>query len=206
MIYFEKHRDGSISKWNITFDIDDLEIIKKQVMEKFHKVIHHEHDLDEDIAKARLESKKYHNFTMVKNLNSETYHVTYDEYEYPRLVYLIEDLLCGDLSAISSIESPTETGQRKYNERIETLADEIDTIDNFDTDKKIRKLEELKVAIRESNINKSEKKLSKYYEMTQSVINRYLIAHLEPEEVENIESFFDMSIPEIVKAKQRRIF
>jgi len=203
MIYFEKQEDGTITKWDITFDEDDLKEIREEVINNCSKITHFD-KVDRLISIPEIDGVIIKNY-FAEKVDYDTrflYHITYDEYKYPRLVTLIDSLLSGDLTVINEIETPVETREYEYVNMIESLDTEIDSIDNYDVDRKIRKLEQLKKVISESESNKKENPLSKYYEITGSVINMYFVDYLESSEIERLEEFFDIDIKEVVKKKE----
>lgn len=188
MIYFERCKDGSINKWDITYDEEDLRSIREEVIKNFSSI---------------SSSKK----TSIKRSLNDGNDVTmlYYEFSHPKLIGLIDKLLLNDFSVLQEIEAPKETGQNYYEDLIISLDDEIDTIDNFDVDRKIKKLQELKEVLNKRNLNKNNNGLSRYYEMVQSIINMMLLDHMDEEEVEKLEDFFEMSVDKVIKDKQKRL-
>ena len=188
MIYFERCKDGSINKWDITYDEEDLRSIREEVIKNFSSI---------------YSSKK----TSIKRSLNDGNDVTmlYYEFSHPKLIGLIDKLLLNDFSVLQEIEAPKETGQNYYEDLIISLDDEIDTIDNFDVDRKIKKLQELKEVLNKRNLNKNNNGLSRYYEMVQSIINMMLLDHMDEEEVEKLEDFFEMSVDKVIKDKQKRL-
>ena len=177
MIYFERCKDGSICS-----------------LDKFIEKVINGLDTDEKILDLEKNSNEGNDGTML-----------YYEFSHPILIELIDKLLLNDFSVLQEIEAPKETGQNYYENLIISLDDEIDTIDNFDVDRKIKKLQELKEVLNKRNLNKNNNGLSRYYEMVQSIINMMLLDHMDEEEVEKLEDFFEMSVDKVIKDKQKRL-
>ena len=200
MIYFKKCGDY-ISKSYVTIDIDNLKNVREEVINNCSGIIHHEHVCNISEIENRLVGIDYKNLEKEK-IDDVTYKIIYDEYKYPRLVELIDKLLSGDSSVISEIASPKETNQNYYDENIEKLNDEINTINNFSTDVKIRKLIELRKLIIEAEINRKRKNIAKYYEMVKTLITVHHIEDISLNTIEMVEKFFDISIDDVIKVKK----
>lgn len=202
MIYFKKEKDGSISKWDVTYDEEKLKLIREEVIDKFSDVFYHEHYLTKEELEI-IESNDIYKNIEKKQSSDNKFFVTYEKYMYPRLVELIDSLLENDFSVLNEIETPIETKQNYYKDMIESLNEEIDTIDNYDVNRKIKKLEELREMIYESKKNKEKKDISKYYDMVNDTINIQLLRNLNVNDVVKFEEFFDINTEEVIKTKKK---
>ena len=204
MIYFERHIDNSVSKWDVSFDSEELKNIYSIIMEECRATTHHFHKLTAEELTARINAGNCHNFVRGQlDCSTGLIEVSYDVYEYPRLLNLVQQLLSGDASVIDEIARPIETGQNKYDDIVDTIDMEINGIDNRDIERKKSKLEELRVALNRARENKKEKRLTKYYDMVYGALNMRLIGVLNPAEVKMYEEFFSTSIDSMIKDMQK---
>lgn len=203
MVYFEfKEHDGIIVKWNIELDVDKLKEIRKEAIENCSDIYHHEHKILITEEENKLANRYYRN-KKVKVLEDdpEKCILTFDEYVYPRLIKLIDDLLDGDAHVVSEIISPVETNQNYYDESLKKLDEEISLIDNYNFDLKIRKLSQLRDLVAEAKANENKKNISKYYQLVRESLNLEFIDEIEYSEVYRVMNFFDMPCDEVIKTK-----
>lgn len=204
MIYFERHIDNSISKFDVSFDPEVLESICSIIMTECRDTLHHVHKLTTEELNVRINGGNCHNLVRGQlDPSTGLIEVSYDEYKYPKLVTLVQQLLSGDASVIGEIARPIETGQRNLDDIVDTIDMEINNINNRDVEKKIRKLEELRAALARARENKREKRLSRYYDMVYGALNMNLLGVLSSAEVEIYAQPSNTSTDSIIEDKQK---
>lgn len=203
MISYVNRSDGSIEKWNVEFFEDYLLTIREEVINNCSSIRYCSYALTEEQIKEKMQDPHIRNLVRKQEEEEGVYRVNFEVHDYPRLVGLIDRVFDGDVLAIEEIQYPTEVGNKYFDEKVQRLSCEIDFISNFSIDLKIRKLEELGRLIDRTKRNKLDL-LESYYERVESAINATLLKYLEPNEVEYLEDFFDISLKNLVDKKVKK--
>lgn len=210
MYYYVENND-KIEKYEIEFDKEKLKKLKIEIINKCSEITHKEYN--------NTIEPNYFDYLKIRNYQSKQigtvegrdyapdktlYHISYDEYIFPYLVTLIDRLLKNDIEALNEIFNPSiEKEKISFTQRIENLSKEIDEINNFDTNKKITKLQELQKLIETQKLNSSQLPVSLYYTKVQELITFKYINSMKITEIEKTESFLGVipSKPKIFHKK-----
>lgn len=184
MEYYSKC-DDKIRKLDVRFDIEKLEKLKQEIIKSCSLITHFEYD-----ATVFPESNKVRNvenlkFELIGNRDEfnfpdrNVYHFSFDEYRFPYLVRLINELQSGNSDALYEIINPNykmekfafkENIEKLNNETINKLVKEINNMDNTKFDEKIIKLNNLKELIKQKEMNKDRIPVCLYYIKVRSLI------------------------------------
>lgn len=201
MIYFVK-KDKQIEKYEVTYDKDEIEKLKYEIIEKCSEITHHSYDdtggPDENdylrirnLTKIKVGIREHNDFY---DIAPETiYHFEYDEYELPYLVSLIDMLYHKNSGALYMILNPDFSYEpESFEKRINDLMKKASRISNRKTKEKIAILEDLARLINQAELNANQKSVKDYYPKVQKLINLRLIDSIQLAELEKIQSFFEI--------------
>ena len=144
MIYFRKN-DEVIEKYQVDFDKEEIEKLKKEIINNCSFIQHEEYESD---YSPRFTDEIIRNFTYTptgkeKEYFEETrdiYRYSYDEYKPPYLVKLINQLLNGNSKAIDEILTYDISTKSSIDDRINLANQEFSKIAPEDITKKKKKL------------------------------------------------------------------
>lgn len=199
MIYFKD--EGKIrKKYEISLDKAALERIKIEIINNCSRIKHHDYET--------TKTPNYFDYLKIRNYKEEEigiresrdfyssdetlYHVIYDEYEYPYLVEIIDKLLNGEVNAIDEILNPNfEKEPICIDEEIASLKQEIETIflDNKNINKKIDKLNELKLLYEQKKLNENQISVIEYYTKVKEMISFKLVDYMEIDLINKVNKF-----------------
>jgi len=202
MYYFEGDKD-KITKYKISFEEKELEKIKIEIINNCSTIIHREERTTFGMfgfGKSRFQDRlKYRNYREEKvgikeyidGPDEDIYHITYDEYIYPKLIELIDKLIKGDISVIEEIFNDDKIEKPiSYEEKIKKVSLELDKIDNLNIKEKRNKLNELEKVIKEAKLNENRKSIIYYYEEVKKIVIFNKEDEISLEEVERVRNFF----------------
>lgn len=198
MIYFRKN-DEVIEKYQISFDKEEIEKLKKEIINKCSFIKHEEFESEYSpkFTDKIIKNFRYTSTGVEKEYFEETrtiYHYSYDEYQPPYLVELINKLLNGDLKSIDEILNYDLSSEISIDDKICSLNKELMEIDSEDITKKKEKLRELHVLLNCKNLNKNQQSIDPYYNRLVDLIKFNLIDLLQMSELSKIESFFEIDL------------
>lgn len=203
-MYYYADKKEFVEKYLITFSKDELENLRIDVINNCSEIVHHEYDATHgpnkyDGLKIRNYSEK---FIKIKESNDslqwpdqKIYHYSYDEYKFPNLVSIIDELIKGNTFVLDellndSIISKVET----IEERIKKASDELDNIDNLKIHEKKEKLNELQHLINLNELNKNQKSIIPYYDKLNKLLVLELVDTISKEELERVYQFFETKL------------
>jgi len=208
MNYFVRKED-TIEKYLVEFDREELEKLKLEIIENCSLVKHHEYDgIDGPDSFDYLRIRNYREVKIGSiEINREfgemadIYHFSYDEYEFPQLVTIIDNLLAFDLEAIEKIMNPDYSSFEKepLREMIQSLSAEIDKISNWDPKQKIEKLKMLEQLFDriELNTNRDIKPVEPYYRKVKNLLKVELVDSINIEDLLKVQNFFEIELNNI---------
>lgn len=205
MIYFDKQED-KIEKYLVEFDQEELQKLKIEIINNCSEITHREYDgtvepnyydyLKIRNFKRRKIGTKEHNDSLYYP-NKTLYHFSFDEYEYPYLVTLIEKILAGKTEAILEIFIPNTTKEKEsLKTRIYKLTKEVDNLSASELIKNYSKLDKLQKLTKKLEINKNQKSVLEYYQKVQTLLTFKLIDSIELSSISRIEDFFEIPLYE----------
>ena len=198
MYYFINKKD-IVEKYYVTYNKEEIEKIKIEIINNCSEIEHHEYDSSHapnryDFLKIRNFKEKFVGIQESRDTlqypDKKIYHYSYDEYKYPDLVYYIDELLKGNVSVLVKIFHYTNN-QLSIEERLEKASLELDSIDNFEIDKKRAKLDEIQKLIELKELNKNQKNVDEYVEKLKNLITLELVDTISKKEIDRVNSFFE---------------
>ncbi|MBE6141121.1 MAG: hypothetical protein E7172_06320 [Firmicutes bacterium] len=183
MVYYSKC-DDKIRKLDVKFDAEKLENIKQEIIKNCSLITHFEYDatvFPENNNIRNVENLFFEHIGNRDNSNSpdrNVYHFSFDEYKFPYLVRLINELQNGNSDALYEIINPNYEMEEKIfgckieelnNEKINNLIWEIDN-NSFDNSIKLVKLNQLNELIKQKELNKNRMPICFYYIKVRSLI------------------------------------
>lgn len=210
MFYFRKNGEV-IEKYQVHFDKDEIEKLKKQIINNCSFI---EHKVYVSDYEPRFTNEIIRNFTCTptgrkKEYFEETrelYQYSYDEYKPPYLVGLINQFLNGDSKAIDNILNYNISPKSTLDDRINLANKEFNRIAPEDINKKKEKLKELEDLLKTRELNKNQQSIDLYYAQLIELIKFDLIDSLPISELVKIESFLEINLSskvEISNSKER---
>lgn len=204
MYYFLK-KENKIEKYAIDFNREELQRLKVEIINNCSEIEHKEYESTripkrDDYLKIRNYKEKKIGKVEGKGYSPDKtlYHFSYDEYEYPYLIILINRLLNGDIDAIYEINNPNiEKEKTSFELRIKEASNKINQIDNLNTQVKIHKLNELQKLIETAKLNEQQKSVYEYYKKVQSLLIIKYESSIDVNILLNIQEFFGVQLNEI---------
>ena len=198
MLYFRKN-DDVIEKYQVNFDKEKIEKLKQEIINNCSFITHIEYESD---YTPILSNEIVRNFTCTptgkeKEYFEETrkiYHFSYDKYEPPYLVALINQLLNDNSKVIDQILNYEISSKSTIDDSIELAYKEFKEIDPENVTKKAEKLKELEDLLKAKKLNINQQNIDLYYKGLIELIKFNLIDSLPLSELMKIESFLELNL------------
>ena len=200
MLYFRKN-DDVIEKYQVNFDKEKIKKLKQEIINNCSFITHIECESD---YTPILSNEIVRNFTYTptgkeREYFEETrdiYHYSYDRYEPPYLVALINQLLLlNDNSKVIDQLFNYETASKwTIDDKIELAYKEFKEIDPENATKKVEKLKELENLLKAKKLNINQQNIDLYYNQLIELIKFNLIDSLPINELNKIESFLEINL------------
>ena len=198
MIYFKKNND-IIEKYQVNFNKEEIEKLKYKIIDNCSYIEHKEYSSD---IPPRFTNR------IIKNLKSsytgeskeyfeerrDIYLYSYDEYNPPYLVELMDLLLCNDSWALERIFKYNISTKSSIDDRINSVNQELSEINPEDINQKKSKLEELEKLLNNKKLNKDQQSIEPYYNQLIELIIFNLIDSISISELERMESFLETNL------------
>lgn len=202
MYYFIDKKE-TIEKYLVSFSKEELEKLKIEIINNCSEIEHHEYEGahgPNEFDYLRIRNYKERFVRVEESRDSlqwpdqRVYHYSYDEYKFPELVSVIDELLNGNVLALDTIfNTNPEAKNETIDERIRQASEELDAIDNLKIAKKREKLDELQKLIELKKLNKKQKSILPYYSKLRELITLDLVDTITKEEIERVNQFFGNS-------------
>ena len=210
MLYFRKN-DEVIEKYQVSFDKEEIEKLKKKIINNCSFIQHEEYESD---YSPRFTDEIIRNFTYTptgkeKEYFEETrdiYRYSYDEYKPPYLVELINQLLNGNSKTIDKILNYDISTKSTIDDRIDLANQEFNKIAPEDITKKKEKIKELEDLLKAKELNTKQQSIDIYYNQLIGLIKFDLVDLLSISELGRIESFLEIDLSsrvEISNSKEK---
>lgn len=124
----------------------------------------------------------------------DIYHFSYDKYEPPYLVALINRLLNDNSKVIDKILNYEISSKSTIYDSIELTYQEFKRIDNENGTKRSEKLKELEDLLKAKKLNINQQNIDLYYNQLIKLIKFNLIDSLPISELSRIESFLEINL------------
>lgn len=205
MVIFVRNKD-KILKYEVIVDKELLSKLKYEIIEKCSIITHKDY---QDTYLPKMygidDYLKYRNYSEVKigvreyndfySMPEDLYRIKYDEYHFPYLVELLDKLLKDDIDVLKEIYNVNKKKEIMcIDEKINRQKDLIESIDDFETYKKINELEKLKELIEQKELNKNQVNVLKYYNKVKKLISFNLIDSITYEEVKRVSNFYNSKV------------
>lgn len=200
MLYFRKN-DDVIEKYQVNFDKEKIKKLKQEIINNCSFITHIEYESD---YAPILSNEIVRNFTYTptgkeREYFEETrdiYHYSYDRYEPPYLVALINQLLLlnDNSKVIDQILNYEIASKSTIDDKIELAYKEFKEIDPENATKKAEKLKELENLLKAKKLNINQQNIDLYYNQLIELIKFNLIDSLPINELNKIESFLEINL------------
>lgn len=200
MLYFRKN-DDVIEKYQVNFDKEKIKKLKQEIINNCSFITHIEYESD---YAPILSNEIVRNFTYTptgkeREYFEETrdiYHYSYDRYEPPYLVALINQLLLlnDNSKVIDQILNYEIASKSTIDDKIELAYKEFKEIDPENATKKTEKLKELENLLKAKKLNINQQNIDLYYNQLIELIKFNLIDSLPINELNKIESFLEINL------------
>ena len=198
MLYFRKN-DDVIEKYQIDFDKEKIKKLKQEIINNCSLIKHIEYESD---YTPILSNEIVKNFTYTRTGKEreyfeetrDIYHYSYDRYEPPYLVELINQLLNDNSKIIDQILNYEISSESTIDDSIELAYKEFKEIDPENVTKKAEKLKELEDLLKAKNYNINQQNIDLYYKELIELIKFNLIDSLPINELNKIESFLEINL------------
>lgn len=199
MYYFIDKKE-TIEKYLVSFSKEELEKLKIEVINNCSEIEHHEYEgthgpNEFDYLRIRNYKERFVRIQESRDSlqwpDKRVYHYSYDEYKFPELVSVIDELLNGNVLVLDTIfNTNPESKGKTIDEKIRKASEELDAIDNLKITKKREKLDELQKLIELKKLNKKQKSVVPYYARLRELITLDLVDTITKEEIERVNQFF----------------
>ena len=196
---YYKLKDDVIEKYNISFDSQELEKIRNEIIYKCSEIIHKKYQSDyspsfsDDLIimnyKERRTGKTKEYFEETRFI----YEYSYDLYTPPDLVNLLNDLLRGK-NVLEDILTYKVSDKLSIDIKLADKEKEMRAIDDKNTKLKIEKLKEYEELLKLKKLNKNQKPLSMYYDRLINLFKFELEDTLKVEELNRVQTFMEINI------------
>ena len=200
MLYFRKN-DDVIEKYQIDFDKEKIKKLKQEIINNCSLIKHIEYESD---YTPILSNEIVKNFTYTRTGKEreyfeetrDIYHYSYDKYEPPYLVALINQLLLlnDNSKVIDQILNYEIASKSTIDDKIELAYKEFKKIDPENATKKAEKLKELENLLKAKKLNINQQNIELYYNQLMELIKFNLIDSLPINELNKIESFLEINL------------
>ena len=205
MFYVIKN-DETINKYQINFDKEEIEKIKKRIINNCSK---RTHVIKESTLKpselinnplceriSHLKKKNTRRTTSYSDTSEDkiVYEYDYILITYPHLVFLVDKLLNDDETAIYNIMDYKVEYPINYDELLIQENEKIHKFVDNNLEEVIKKVENLKSLLEEKELNKNQQSTEIYYNQLIGLIKFNLIDSLQISELERIESFLNINL------------
>lgn len=203
MYYFEQE-NNEIKKYKISYNKKEIESLRLKAINNCSEIIH-----KNDRSSGRLTRESADDKLKIRNYKEEylgweedrwgersVYELTYDEYNFPYLVTLIDRLLNNDVNVLIEIFNPDFSKENivTIDEMVKRMMKELDEMDNLDRKRKKAKLDELQSLLEKAQSNKNQESVAKYYDELQKLIVIEYMDSIELDSVIRIASFYEKPI------------
>ena len=191
-------KDDVIEKYNVTFDIKEIEKIKNEIINNCSDIEHKKYFSDYCPSFSKndiIRNYKERRTGEIKEYFEETrfiYEYSYDRYVPPYLVNLLNDLLKGE-NVLEDVLTYKVPDKLSIDVKIEEKEKELKDTDDKNTKVKIEKLKEYENLLELKKLNENQKPLSMYYDKLVSLFKFELEDILNIEELKKVESFMEVN-------------
>ena len=198
MIY--RKNEDVIEKYKVTIDKEEVKKLRIEIINNCSYIIHREYQTTIPYRYGN-NPLKYRNFSS-KELgwrefrdgpDEMEYLVKFDEYEFPKVVGLIDELLKGNETVLDKLFD-TKEEKIDLDKMIKEKSEELDKIENTDIKNKRKVLNELSELVDKKNLNKNQKSEEYYIEKLKNYIHYELVDTIDLELVNKVDEFYGRTL------------
>ena len=204
-MYYFKQNGEKIEKYQINFNKEEIEKLKLEIINNCSFIKHVEYTSDyspkfKDISLKKKFKSKYVGKKEYFEEAREIYSYSYDEYNPPYLVELINRLLNGDITSIDNILNYyIISNELSIDDKIKIVNQELIGIAPENINAKKEKLQELENLLETKKLNQHRQSIVPFYKQLISLINFDLVDSLSISEIKKVEDFLGISSLEFDK-------
>ena len=196
-MYYFKENDSTIEKYEIVYNEEKVKELRREIIDNCSHIIHNENrtTIPEMFKEDKLRYRNLHSKEIGRREYQDgpdrvEYLVTFDEYIFPEVVKLIDNMLIGDVESTLKIVSYHTKTIIDIDKLIAIKSGELDKIDNLNIKAKRQKLNELESLLEEKELNKNQKSIDYYINELKSEIKFVLVDTIDKETVERVNTFY----------------
>lgn len=201
MFYYLKKK-GKLEKYTVEIDHEALKSLRLEIIFRCSEISHIE---DTTTATPNyFDYERIQNYTEKKvgrtdggfyTPSEDIYHVSYDYYNHPYLVSIIDRLLKDDKTAIAEILKPDYSKEAvSFEKRIANLESKINDIPTCNTAAKVAKLKELEELLQKSHLNQKQASVKKYYSKAKKLITFTLVDTMSLKDIQKVGDFIGKNL------------
>ncbi len=205
MFYFKVDNEV-VEKYQVNYNKEEIEKLRENIIHNCSHIVHREyynhyppHFTDKSLIfnfKSMFAFEKEY-FEETKDI----YLYTFDEYEPPSLIKLVDRLLKEDATVIDEILNYKVEDKVSFNEEINKVNQEYLNANNvFERQQRLKELENL---LNQKNLNKNQQSTYIYYQKLLSLIKFELIDTLSLEYIQRVEDFYSKDTKVLSKALKK---
>lgn len=202
MNIFIRNKD-KILKYEVVINKEILSKLKYEIIEKCSFISHLDY---KDTILPKMynidDYLKYRNYSAVKigireyndfySTPEDLYRIRYDKYQFPYLVEIVNKLLEDDIDVLKEIYIINNRKEiMSIDEKINKQKKIIEDINDLETNKKIKELENLKELLEQKELNKNQLNVQKYYNKVKKLISFIFVDSISLEEVKRVADFYN---------------
>ena len=192
MFYFKVEKEV-VLKYQVNFNREEIEKLRENIIHNCSHIVHREYynTCPPNFTDKSLIFNFKSTFAFEKEYFEETkdvYLYTFDEYEVPYLIKLINRLLKEDATVLEEILNYKVEDKASLEEQINFVNQEYLKADNVF--KRQEKLKELESLLSQKNLNKNQQSTYIYYQKLLSLIKFELIDTLPLDYIQRVEDFY----------------
>ena len=214
MIYYletenEKTKEKQLEKYLVSYDKEELEKLKLEIIDNCSVITHREYvgkfgpyHFDElkyrNYSEEKVGERKHNN---IETYTENIYHYSYDQYDFPYLVTIIDNILKNDVNALKELFYPDTKKEVLFIEIVQMHRKELDETSYANPKEKIDKINEFKEFLKNGEKNKEQKSVWEYYHKVKELLTFTLIDIMALDNLYNFEKFFGVELSKNIKKK-----
>ncbi len=179
-MYYYLKNEAIVEKYLISFNKEEIEQLKEKIIDECSFIEHKE--ISSDYFPTFSDKKLIRNLKEIKVGNKEYFEETrgvylysFDQYEPPYLVKLIDRLLNNDEKCISEILNYDIYAKKSIDDKIKLANQELMEINDEDIYQKKIKLKELEDLVKSKELNKEQRSIEPYHKQLIGLIKFDLV-------------------------------
>ena len=198
MIYY-RNNGGVIEKYDVIFNREELELFKNKIIKDCSVIEHKEFTSDcviNDMDKRLIKNFRFSKVSLEDCLdeNRKLYSYSYDQYNPPYLVTIIDKILNNDVKALDELYKYDASIEMNINRRIRKVNQELYDININDIEEKKHKLKELEELLSVKELNENQLSVSLYYPRVLNMIRFNLVDSILLDDLNRFNKFLGTNL------------